>query len=214
MSDAPWIRFYDSGVPASVEIPSLTLPQALDRAAERHADKVALRFFVDPKLPPSRMTYRELREATLRFATALYQLGIRKGDRVAVMLPNCPEFVIAFYGVLRVGAIAVNTNPLYVAREMREQFHDSGAETVVLLDQFFPRLREIAGGTPIRRTVIVDVAGSLAWPVRKLVHLLQRKRGERVVVRPQADIYSMGHLLERYPPTPPDADLQPSDGAL
>ncbi len=212
--DAPWMRFYDEGVPKHLEIPSITLPEMLDRTVAKYPDKVALRFFVDPKLPPSRMTYRQLQDATLRFATALFQLGIRKGDRVALMLPNCPEFVVAFYGILRLGAIAVNTNPLYVSREMREQFHDSGAETVILLDQFFPRLREIAAATRLRRTIVVDVAGSLSWPFRTLVHVAQKKRGEYVRVRPQTDIFYFKHLLDHYPPSPPGADLRPSDVAL
>lgn len=212
--DAPWTRFYDDGVPKSITIPPLTLPDVLDKVAGKYPDKTALRFFVDPKLPPSKMTYRQLQNATLRFATALFQLGIRKGDRVAIMLPNCPEFVVAFYGILRLGAIAVNTNPLYVSREMREQFHDSGAETVILLDQFFPKLREIAAATRIRRTIVVDVAGSLSWPVRTLVHAVQRKHGERVVVKPQTDIFYFGHLLDHYPPSPPGADLKPGDVAL
>src|SRR5262249_34641159 len=152
----------------------------LDRSAQEFPDRPALTFFVDAKLPPSRFTYRAFREATLRLATALDRLGIRKGDRVAVMLPNCPQFPITFYALLRLGAIAVSTNPLYVAREMREQFNDSGAETVVLLDTFVPRLDEILRETKIRRTIVVDVAGTLGWPWRSIVHLVQKKHGELV----------------------------------
>src|SRR5262245_61662872 len=118
---APWTRFYEEGVPASIEYPSWTLPDLLDDSAAKYPNQTALTFFVDAKLPPSRMTFAELRDATLRFATALHQLGVRKGDRVAVMLPNCPQFPVAFFGLLRLGAIAVNTNPLYVSREMKAQ---------------------------------------------------------------------------------------------
>jgi long-chain acyl-CoA synthetase len=83
--NAPWTRFYEQGVPATIDYPSWTLPDLLDHSSDAYPDQTALTFFVDPKLPPSRMTYRGLRDATLRFATALYQLGVRKGDRVAIL---------------------------------------------------------------------------------------------------------------------------------
>ncbi len=149
-----------------------------------------------------------------RFATALFQLGVRKGDRVALMLPNCPQFVVAFYGALRIGAIPVNTNPMYVSREMKEQFEDSGCETVVLLDQFFPRLREVhaatrsgasSSSTSPRRCR--GTRGSSSTP-------RQRRRGEHVRVPPATDTHFFRDLVRAYPPTPPGADLKPSDVAL
>ena len=139
---------------------------------------------------------------------------MRKGDRVALMLPNCPQFVVAFYGAMRIGAIPVNTNPMYVSREMREQFEDSGCETVVLLDQFYPRLREIHAATRVRRVIVVDVAESLPWHARALVHLAQRRKGEQVRVPAETDTYWFRDLVRQYPPTPPGADLKPSDVAL
>ena len=175
---------------------------------------MALRFFLDPRLPVPTLTWAQLRERTLRFATALFQLGVRKGDRVAIMLPNCPEFVVAFYGALRIGAIPVNTNPMYVAREMREQFGDSGCETLVLLDQFFPRLREIHAATRVRRAIVVDVTEGLPWPARTLARLAQSRRGERAKVPAETDVSFFHELLRSYPPTPPGASLLPTDVAL
>jgi long-chain acyl-CoA synthetase len=212
--DRPWIRHYQPGVPATVDYPDTTLPDLLDQAAEKFPDKIALRFFVNPKLPPATMTYRALQEGTRRFATALFQMGVRKGDRVAVMLPNCPQFVVAFYGILRIGAIAVNTNPLYVSREMKEQFADSGCETVILLSQFFPKLREIHAATKVKRVIVVDIASSFGFPFRQIIHLKQRQTGDYVKVKPQSDIFFFERLLLHYPPMPPGADLRPSDVAL
>ena len=214
MDEAPWLRHYEEGVPRSIEYPDITLPEALDQTAERYPDEVALRFFLDARLPAPALTYRELQDATKRFATALFQLGVRKGDRVALMLPNCPPFVVAFYGALRIGAIPVNTNPMYVAREMKEQFEDSGCETVVLLDQFFPRLREVHAATQVRRVIVVDVAETLPWYARLLVHASQRRRGEHVRVPPATDTHFFRDLVRACPPTPPGADLKPSDVAL
>jgi long-chain acyl-CoA synthetase len=212
--ERPWLRHYDEGVPPTIAVPDVTLPELLDRTAHRAPGKVALRFFLDPRMPVPALTWAQLRERTLRFATALFQLGVRKGDRVAIMLPNCPEFVVAFYGALRIGAIPVNTNPMYVAREMREQFGDSGCETLVLLDQFFPRLREIHAATRVRRAIVVDLTEGLPWPARSLARLAQSRRGERAKVPAETDVSFFHELLRSYPPTPPGASLLPTDVAL
>jgi long-chain acyl-CoA synthetase len=211
---APWTKHYEEGVPATIAYPAWTLPDLLDTITEEYPDKIALTFFADPKLPPSRMTYRQLKEQTLRFATALYQLGVRKGDRVAIMLPNCPQFPVVFFGLLRLGAIAVNTNPLYVAREMKEQFNDAGAESVVILNTFFPRLREIREETKIKRVIVVDIAETLAFPWRTIVHFVQKKHGEHTEVRPQSDIFFLPRLLEKHPPSPPRIAVAKGDVAL
>jgi long-chain acyl-CoA synthetase len=212
--DAPWTKYYEEGVPKTINYPTWTLPELLDSIAREFPNKTALTFYADPKLPPSRMTYRELQDATLRFATALYQLGVRKGDRVAVMLPNCPQFPVVFFGLLRIGAIAVNTNPLYVAREMKEQFNDSGAETVILLNTFFGRLREIRGETKIKRVIVVDIAETLGFPWAAIVHFAQKKHGEFVEVRPESDIFFLPRLLKKTPPSPPRVEIAKDDVAL
>jgi long-chain acyl-CoA synthetase len=212
--DRPWFRFYEEGVPRAVDVPALTLPEAFDRTAARFPGKVATRFFLDPRLPVPALTWAALRDRSLRFATALFQLGVRKGDRVAIMLPNCPELPVAFYGALRIGAIPVNTNPMYVAREMREQLEDSGAETLVLLDQFFPRLREIHAATRVRRAIVVDVTEGLPWPARALARFAQSRRGERASVPAETDVSLFHDLVRTYPPTPPGASLLPTDVAL
>jgi long-chain acyl-CoA synthetase len=212
--ERPWLRFYEEGVPRTIEVPDLTLPEALDRTVDRFPDRVALRFFLDARLPTPTLTWARLRERSQRFATALFQLGVRKGDRVAIMLPNCPELVVAFYGALRIGAIPVNTNPMYVAREMREQFGDSGCETLVLLDQFFPRLREIHAATRVRRVIVVDVTEGLPWPARTLARWAQSRRGERARVPAETDVSFFHELVQAYPPTPPGASLLPTDIAL
>ena len=161
MDDAPWFCHYEEGVPRTISYPEITLPEALDQTAARFPDRVALRFLLDARLPAPTLTYRQLQDQTLRFATALFQLGVRKGDRVALMLPNSPQLVVAFYGAMRIGAIPVNTNPMYVSREMREQFEDSGCETVVLLDQLYRHLRKIHAATRVRQMIVVDMAKSL-----------------------------------------------------
>ncbi len=213
-ADRPWFRFYEPTVPRDVELPEIPLHEVLDRAAAAWPDRIAVRFFVNPGLPAATLRYRELADATRRFALALAHLGVKKGDRVALMLPNCPQFVIAFYAVLRLGAIAVNTNPLYVSREMAHQFADAGAETVILLDQFYPRMQEAQSQTQVKRVIVTDVAESLTWWARLVVHAVQRKHGERVTVRPQGDVFSFKALLAAHGPHPPQVEVASSDVAL
>ena len=212
--DSPWFRFYEESVPRSLDYPAISLPDLLDRSAGTWPDKVALRFFVDPKLPSSTMTYAELQRDSRRFALALAHLGVKKGDRVALMLPNCPQFVVAFYGVLRLGAIAVNTNPLYVSREMADQFTDAGCETVVMLNQFYPRLQEAQSRLPIKRVIVVDIAETMPWWVRFLVHMKQKKEKEYVEIRPQGDIFSFQALVAQHAPQPHAVEIKPDDVAL
>ncbi len=214
MGQAPWLRFYEEGVPPSVAYPACSLPELLDHTAERFPARVALRFFLDPRLPAPAHSYAQLKDATLRFANALSELGVRKGDRVGLMLPNCPQLVTAMHGAMRLGAIAVNTNPMYVAREMREQFEDAGCETLVLLDQFLPRLREIQAQLPLRRVIVVDVTETLPWPARLLARLAQARHGERVSMPSEPGFVPFRRLLRSHGPEPPRAEVSPSDVAL
>ncbi|MBC8164179.1 MAG: long-chain fatty acid--CoA ligase [Roseiflexaceae bacterium] len=161
-----------------------------------------------------KMTYRKLQEMVDRFATALYQLGVRKGDRVALMLPNSPHFVIAFFAAARIGAIVVNNNPTYTSRELKHQINDSGAETIVLLNIFYPRLREIQADTPIKRVIVAHVFDTLSFPSSTLVKAKQKRSDDWVDVLPAPDIFFFQHLLEKYGPTPPKADIAPDDVAL
>lgn len=212
--DAPWFRFYEPEVPRTIDDTGLTVPELLDRAAWSYPDHVALRFFVDPKLPATTLTFRALQDEMQRFAAALSGLGVRKGDRVAIMLPNCPQFVVAFHAVLRLGAIVVNTNPLYVAREMSEQFKDAGCETVILLDAFYPRLKEVQAQTAVKRVIVVDIAERLPWVFRTLVHRKQKKEGERVEVRAGGDVFSFRRLLGQNRPQTSKPAAEPEDVAL
>lgn len=212
MDHAPWFRYYEPGVPHQIETPGGTLPDILDGAAERHPERVALRFPLDPHLPAPATTYAELREQSLRFAAALQALGVRKGDRVALMLPNCPQYVAAFFGVLRLGAVVVNTSPLYVARELREQLEDSGAETLVILDQLLPVWQQAGAAGPVRQVIVVDPASALHWTARPLVGLVRRLRGEKPPLEPGQ--LRFHDLIQQTHAAPPAVTLEPTDVAL
>ncbi len=138
-----------------------------------------------------------------RFAAALYALGVRKGDRVALMLPNLPQFVIAFFGALKLGAIVVNTNPTYTAREIEHQFADSGCETVVLLSAFYDKLKEVQDHTQVKRVIIADVPDYVPAPGNALVKRTLKKHGQMVDVTLGNGVYSFKKLIDQHPEAPP-----------
>ena len=125
----PWIRHYEQGVPAHIEIPEQPLTWLLERTASRYPDHTALIYY------GRRLSYAQLAHEARRFALTLQSLGVHKGDRVAIALPNIPQFPIAFYGALLAGAVVVPTNPLYTEREMQHQLADSGVRVLVMLDE-------------------------------------------------------------------------------
>src|SRR5665811_602309 len=138
MNDRPWLASYDKGVPQTLEYPQRTLPEILSDMTRRFSGQPFLHFF------GTSMTYQEANEKVDQFANLLIAEGIKPGDRVALYLPNCPPCVIAFFGVLRAGAILTQLNPLYSASETAHQLKDSGAKYVVALDRFTPILRQVS----------------------------------------------------------------------
>jgi long-chain acyl-CoA synthetase len=165
----PWIRHYEEGVPASIDIPDKPLTWLLDTAANRYPGRAALIYY------GSKLTYAQLSNQANRFAIALQRLGMQKGDRVAIALPNIPQFPIAFYGALRAGAVVVPTNPLYTEREMQHQLSDSGARILVMLDMFYPTVRAIRSQTALEHIIITSPADFLPPVLRVLYPLSQRR---------------------------------------
>lgn len=125
--DKPWLKFYDEGVPATIDYPAIPLDQFLFNAATQHPDYVATIFGarVGSRVMDAKLTYRQLDDLTNRFAAGLQKMGVRQGDRVVIMLPNCPQFIIAAYATWRIGGIVVCCNPLYMPREIEHLVGDS-----------------------------------------------------------------------------------------
>jgi long-chain acyl-CoA synthetase len=217
--DKPWLKSYDDRVPQTVEIPDVSVDFFLRESARKYPYNVATNFVLSYLLGGrvtigGKLTYQQLNEKVDRFANALYQLGVRKGDRVALMLPNSPHFVIAFFAAIRIGAIVVNNNPTYTARELKHQLEDAGAETIILLNLFWPRLREIQEDTPVKRVIVAHIFDMLPFPSSLLVKAKQRKDPAWVDVHPEHNIFFFERLLEKYPPMAPRVELSPDDTAL
>src|SRR2546421_2318512 len=169
VSTRQWIRFYEQGVPAHLDIPDYPLTWLLDQAVKNYPGHTALIYY------GTKISYAQLSSLANRFANALQKLGIRQGDRVAIALPNIPQYPIAFYGALRAGAVAVPTNPLYTGREMQHQMADSGARIIVMLDDFYPTVRAIRAQTELEHVILTSPADYLPPMLRRLYPLSQRK---------------------------------------
>ncbi len=165
----PWVRHYEQGVPAHIDIPDQPLTWLLDRTASRYPGRTALIYY------GTRLSYAQLAHDAHRFALALQSLGVNKGDRVALALPNLPQFPIAFYGALLAGAVVVPTNPLYTEREMQHQLADSGAHVLVLLDTFYPVVRAVRQQTALKHIILTSPADFMPPVLRALYPLSQRR---------------------------------------
>lgn len=174
----PWLRHYPLEIPASLDYPNHGIPQFLINAVEKFPANEAVHFL------GKSLTYRELYDHTCRLANGLISLGVKRGDRVAIMLPNCPQAVISYYAALMIGAVVVQTNPLYVERELEHQLKDSGATTIITVDLFYERLANVRGEFPeagavpqLKNAVITSLKDGLPFPKNLLYPLKQRKEG-------------------------------------
>ncbi len=168
-STRPWLRHYEQGVPAELDIPAQPLTWLLDQAVTNHPTQTALIYY------GTKLNYAQFSSLANRFAAGLQRLGVEKGDRVAISLPNIPQFPIAFYGALRAGAVVVPTNPLYTEREMQHQLADSGARVMVMLDTFYPIVRAVRANTALEHVIVSSPADFLPPVLRILYPLSQRK---------------------------------------
>ena len=161
--DAPWIKHYQPGVPAQIELPTQSLVGLYERSVAEAGDAIACDFF------GRTTTYTALGDQISRAAEGLRRLGVRAGDRVALVLPNCPQHVIAFYAVLRLGAIVVEHNPLYTERELRHIFEDHAAQVAICWDVAVAKLQEMP--SDVRVPTIISVNLLKAFPTVKRLAL-------------------------------------------
>jgi long-chain acyl-CoA synthetase len=207
--EKPWLKFYESHVPEHIDYPQTIMPAALQETARKYPDHTAL-IYKDAKI-----SYREYNEAVNRFAAALQGLGIKKGDRVAVHLPNCPQFPIAYNAILRVGGIVVPCNPIYTAREMRHQLSDSGAEVIVTYSAMFPVIKQIRGETKLRHVIVAHIKTYFPPLLRLLFTLLlEKKSGHRVDISGEADTYWFQDVLSGASSIPTPVEVGWDDTAV
>ena len=168
----PWLAGYAEGVPHDIEPEQGSLYDLVRGSVEQHGDRVALEFF------ERTTTYAELGDQIERAAEGLRLLGVQRGDPVAIVLPNCPQHVVAFYAVLRLGAIVVEHNPLYTPRELRHQFEDHGARVVIAWDKVVATIQDFPADVAVQSIVSVDVTRAMPFRTRALLRLPVSKARE------------------------------------
>src|SRR5262245_26805871 len=206
---SPWIPHYDAGVPATLEpYPQQTLLDALAEFARTQPDRPAILF------KGARLTYGELERLSDACASAFAALGIARGDRVGLLLPNCPQFAIAQYGAWKIGAVVAPLNPIYTERELEGPLVDHGIETVLTLTRFYPRVKAVQPRTRVRRVIATNIKEHFP-PILRLLFTIARERrdGDRVTLRPGD--HDFAHLLLVNKGRRPDrAPLAPEDPAV
>jgi len=186
---APWLAHYDANVPATLApYPDRTLVDYLAEAARTQAHKPALLF------KGATMTYGELERASDACAAAFTALGITRGDRVGLLLPNCPQFFIAQFGAWKLGAIVAPLNPIYTEHELEGPIRDHGIETLVTLTRFYERVKHVQPRTGLRRVIATNIKEHFPPILRVLFTLLREKReGDRITLKPGD--HDFAHLL-------------------
>src|SRR5213080_2212862 len=210
--ERPWLGSWPQGVPKSIDYPEISVHELLRRAAKEFGDRPAITFY------GKSTSFRDLDAAVDRFAAGLRAIGVRPGDRVSLVLPNTPHFVVAFFAVLRAGAIVVQTNPILTPRELEVLWNDAGVETVVALDLFWHNLVKTKPRTGIKRVVVCDAAEFLKTPLRQLYPIKRRKdlkkAGHWPLTIPRESWISRFADLARTPAESTEASAAPDDVAV
>lgn len=175
---APWLDHYDEGVPPTLSpYPSLTLLDHLAEAARDHADLPIVLF------KGASMTFARLEQESDALAVALASLGVKRGDRVGLLLPNCPQFLVAQFGAWKLGAIVAPLNPIYTEQELEGPIVNEGIETIVTLTRFYPRLKRLQPRTKLRQIIATNIKAYFPALLRILFTLFREKRdGDRVAI--------------------------------
>ncbi len=200
----PWIKWYLKGVSPDIEVEEKSVVDNFDETTEKWKDKTAIIFY------GRKMTYRELRDQVDRFATALHDLGIRKGDKVALLLLNSPQFIIAYMGALKAGATLTAISPLYVSPEIKYQLEDSGAKVIVCLDILYDNVEK--SGVKLDAAILTGIAEYLPSMKKFLGSSVLRAVYQKMAAPPvelfqKEGVYRFQDLIKKYPPNPPKIEF-------
>lgn len=212
--EKPWFKYYDEGMPRTVEYPRIPLDQFLSTSAAEHPDTVATIFgaAVGSQVFDATLTYRQLDRLVNRFAAGLQQQGVKKGDRVAIMLPNCPQFIISAYAVWRIGGIVVCCNPLYVPREIEHLVNDSEAETFIVMSSLYERVKSIRAQTGLRQVIVTNIKEYFPGLLKLLFTLAkEKKEGHRVDISGDADTVWFQDILSGAGSQPAPVEIDPDE---
>ncbi|OPY86837.1 MAG: Long-chain-fatty-acid--CoA ligase [Smithella sp. PtaU1.Bin162] len=204
----PWLKSYEKGVPEHIDYEEICMPDILDRVSAKFPEKTALIF------QGYEVTYAQFKDMVDRFATCLAAFGVKKGDAVAILLPNMIPCVVAYFAVLKIGAITVMNNPLYSDRELEYQFNDAGAKVLVTLDLLGNRMIDLRSSTKIKQIVITSIGDYLPFPKSLLFPLVAKKKKLAADVKTAPDVFRWKECIAKYEPNPPKVKNSFSDVAM
>jgi long-chain acyl-CoA synthetase len=209
--ERPWLKSYPAEVSSDVEVPVKSVAQAFDEATDKWGEKTALIFY------GKKISYRELRDKVDRLAMALYRLGIKKGDRVALLLLNSPEHVMAFYAVLKIGATVVPVSPVYVSTEIRHQLQDSGVKSIICQDMLYDEVVE--ADIELENVILTNISESLPGAMRLLGksvlrEVYQKMEAPSPKMLKQKGMYQLQELIKQNPPAPPSTIINPKEDIM
>ncbi len=201
--ERPWLKSYAPGIPESLKYEVITVVDGMERTCDEFPDTDAL-IFVDAKI-----TYTQLRSMINIFANALIDMGVKPGDKVAMLLPNVPQIVIASYAAWKIGAVVVMNNPLYSDRELEYQLNNSGSTVLVCLDLLGPRMIDLMPKTPVQKIVIAHIRDHLSFPKKQLLPIVARDKHRKI---PKTEnVFEWSDLLKKYPDDDPGNKAQFED---
>jgi len=204
----PWLKSYDKGVSAKINYEEICMPDILERSAAKNANSMALNF------QGFTVSYKTLKEMVDRFATCLTDFGIKKGDSVAIILPNMIPCVVAYYATLKLGAIVVLNNPTYTDRELEHQLKDSGSKILITIDLLANRMIDLRPKTVVKQIIYTTLGDYLPFPKNILFPLVAKKKKLAADVKPANDVYKWKECVAKYQPTPPKVALNFTDTAM
>ena len=208
MDDRPWLKKYDQGVPEHIDYPQVTLFQLLEDSARKYPDKPCTIF------KGATISYKEMNELTDRVAAALVKLGVKKGDRVGIFMPNTPQFVMAYFGILKAGGVVVATNPLYSPREIEYQVNDAGIEIMLVMSNFYRVVKKAQPNTKIRKVIVTNIKDYLPPLLAFLFGLTKEKKGGFRVELEAGDIWFKDLIAPYKVEDRPRLEISPDDVAL
>jgi long-chain acyl-CoA synthetase len=203
--DKPWIAHYEKDVPEFIDYEKTCIPDFLERTAKNFPDRMALSF------QGYNLTYQKLKDMVDRFASCLADFGIKKGDRVAILLPNIIPCVAAYYAILKIGGIAVMNNPLYSDRELEHQFNDSNSKVLITLDLLGNRMIDLRNRTNIIEIVYTSIGDYLPFPKNLIFPFVAYRKKLAATVKASDHVYRWKDMIRNYPPDPPQVKISFDD---
>jgi long-chain acyl-CoA synthetase len=210
MNEKPWLAHYDKGVPQTIDIPNVPLFHFLEESARKYPDRACTIF------KGAVINYEEMNSITDRIAAALVNMGVKKGDRVGIFMPNSPQFVMAFFGILKAGGVVVATNPLYTAPEIEHQASDAGIEYMFVMTNFYNTIKKAQPKTKIKKLIVTNLKETLPPILRVLFTLLREKKGGFRIEGglKDGDIWLQDLLAQHKDSPRPKLEVGPDDTAL